>query len=73
MATTIAGLIPMAFFGGSLWSPLAVATIVGDVASTFLILVLMPVIYSLLVRPKESKRAFRLWRSLWPRIFRREA
>jgi multidrug efflux pump subunit AcrB len=73
MATTIAGLLPMAFFGGSLWSPLAVATVFGDVASTFLILVLMPVIYSVLVRPKESKRAFRLWRRLWERLTRRDA
>jgi len=48
---------------------MAVATIFGDVASTFLFLVLMPVFYSTLVRPKESKRAFRLWR----RLFRREA
>jgi multidrug efflux pump subunit AcrB len=72
MATTIAGLLPMAFFGGSLWSPLAVATIFGDIASTFLILVLLPVFYSLLVRQKESERTFRLWRQLWQRIARRE-
>jgi multidrug efflux pump subunit AcrB len=73
MATTIAGLIPMAFFGGDLWSPLAVATIFGDLASTFLILVFMPVIYSLLVRQKEADRSFRLWRRLWQRLARSES
>ena len=63
--TTIAGLTPLAIWGGSLWSPLASAVIFGLLGATLLILVLLPVIYSLLVRQKEGERQQRLLSTLF--------
>ena len=40
--------------------------------TTVLILVVLPVIYSLLVPTKESERTFRLWRQLWQRLLHHE-
>ena len=37
-----------------------------------LILVVLPVIYSLLVPTKERERTFRLWQRLWQRLLHDE-
>ncbi len=70
--TTIAGMTPLAIWGGGLWSPLACALIFGLAGATFLILILLPVIYSLLVHPSEQRRAHALWSRLRRRLLRRE-
>jgi len=70
--TTIAGLTPLAIWGGSLWSPLASAVIVGLIGSTVLILVVLPVIYSLLVQQREAGREHRLLTALRRRMLSRE-
>ncbi|MCP3964353.1 MAG: efflux RND transporter permease subunit [bacterium] len=64
--TTIAGMTPLAIWGGGLWSPLAVALIFGLAGATVLILILLPVIYSLMVHPAEQHRGQALW-SRWRR------
>ena len=46
-ATTIAGMLPLAFSGSSLWPPLAWAMISGLLASTALTLVVVPASYQL--------------------------
>jgi multidrug efflux pump subunit AcrB len=66
--TTIAGLTPLAIWGGSLWSPLASSVIFGLVGATVLILVILPVIYSVLVGQKEGQRSLRLLRDLKQRV-----
>jgi multidrug efflux pump subunit AcrB len=48
-ATTVAGLMPLAFSSSTLWPPLAFAMISGLTASTFLTLVLIPAVYRLLL------------------------
>ncbi len=58
--TTIGGLTPLAIWGGSLWSPLACSIIFGLVGATVLILIVLPVVYSLLVGAREGRRAQRL-------------
>ncbi len=70
--TTIAGMTPLAIWGGSLWSPLACALIFGLAGATVLILVVLPVIYSVLVRQKEKYRSFTPWSRLRQRLLRRE-
>ena len=70
--TTIVGLTPLAIFGGSFWSPLACAVIFGLVGATLLILVVLPVIYSILVRPSEAHRTYRNWRRIRDRLLRQE-
>ena len=70
--TTIGGMTPLAIWGGSLWSPLASALIFGLAFATVLILVVLPVIYSLLVRQKERQRAYQLGPRLWQRLFSKE-
>jgi multidrug efflux pump subunit AcrB len=61
--TDTAGLLPLVLFGGSLWKPVAVVLCFGLTISTLLVLLIWPVIYSIMVRPKEGKRAFRFrWR-----------
>jgi multidrug efflux pump subunit AcrB len=67
--TTIGGLTPLAIWGGTLWSPLACAVIFGLIGSTVLILIVLPVIYSLLVRTGEGDREFRFWDVLGRRFF----
>lgn len=49
MATTVAGLLPLAF-SGTLWPPLAWAMISGLLASTVLTLVVVPALYRVLFR-----------------------
>ena len=58
--TTVFGLAPMAAgwgAGADLRAPLAVAVIGGLISATFLTLIVVPVVYSLLVRPGETVRA----------------
>jgi HAE1 family hydrophobic/amphiphilic exporter-1 len=58
--TTVFGLLPMALgwgAGADLRAPLAVAVIGGLISATFLTLIVVPVVYSLLVSPAESVRA----------------
>jgi HAE1 family hydrophobic/amphiphilic exporter-1 len=60
--TTVFGLLPMALgwgAGADLRAPLAVAVIGGLISATFLTLIVVPVVYSLLVSPAESVRAAR--------------
>ena len=57
--TTVFGLLPMALgwgAGADLRAPLAVAVIGGLISATFLTLIVVPVVYSLLVSPSESVR-----------------
>jgi multidrug efflux pump subunit AcrB len=67
--TTIGGLTPLAIWGGTLWSPLACAVIFGLIGATVLILIVLPVIYSVLVRTGEGDREFRFWNVLGRRFF----
>ncbi len=58
--TTVFGLLPMALgwgAGADLRAPLAVAVIGGLISATFLTLIVVPVVYSLLVTPGEPVRA----------------
>jgi HAE1 family hydrophobic/amphiphilic exporter-1 len=58
--TTVFGLIPMALgwgAGADLRAPLAVAVIGGLISATFLTLIVVPVVYSLLVSPREQVSA----------------
>jgi len=66
--TTIGGLTPLAIWGGTLWSPLACAVIFGLIGATVLILIVLPVIYSILVRTGEASREFRFWGVLRRRL-----
>lgn len=55
--TTIFGMLPMAIShttGSELWSPLSIAIIGGLTISTLVTLVFIPIIYSLLVKPKKA-------------------
>jgi HAE1 family hydrophobic/amphiphilic exporter-1 len=57
--TTVVGLLPMALgwgAGADLRAPLAVAVIGGLISATFLTLIVVPVVYSLMVSPAESVR-----------------
>jgi Cu/Ag efflux pump CusA len=53
--TTVAGLLPLALGGTTLWPPMAWAMISGLVASTSLCLLLVPALYRLLFL-RQSKR-----------------
>ena len=58
--TTVFGLFPMALgwgAGADLRAPLAVAVIGGLLSATFLTLIVVPVVYSLVVSPGETVRA----------------
>ena len=48
-ATTVAGLLPLAFSASTLWPPLALAMISGLLASTLLTLVVVPALYRVLM------------------------
>ena len=55
--TTIFGMLPMALStstGSELWSPLSIAIIGGLTISTMVTLVLIPTIYSLVVKPRKA-------------------
>jgi multidrug efflux pump subunit AcrB len=68
--STIVGLAPLAIWGGSLWAPLATALVFGDLVSTVLILLIMPVFYSLLVSPRERTRQYRIYPTIFHRLRR---
>ncbi|MEM1181396.1 MAG: efflux RND transporter permease subunit, partial [Acidobacteriota bacterium] len=64
MATTVAGLTPLAFAGATLWPPLAWAMISGLMASTVLTLMVIPALYKLFfTRPSLEGLGFRGARS----------
>ncbi|MDT8308124.1 MAG: efflux RND transporter permease subunit, partial [Bacteroidales bacterium] len=48
--TTIGGLLPLTLQGGSLWAPMGWTIIGGLLVSTFLTLLIVPVLYLLLIR-----------------------
>lgn len=52
--TTIGGMLPMAFIGGSLWMPLAITIISGLFFSTFLTLFIVPSLYYWFVNKREK-------------------
>ncbi len=52
MVTTVAGLLPLAFSGTTLWPPLAWAMISGLIASTSLTLLVIPALYKVLFTPR---------------------
>ncbi|MEE8526897.1 MAG: efflux RND transporter permease subunit [Thermoanaerobaculia bacterium] len=62
MATTVAGLLPLAFSNTSLWPPLAWAMISGLIASTFLTLLVLPALYKVLFDPPRWLGADRVRR-----------
>lgn len=45
--TTIFGLVPLTVFGGNLWAPMGITIIGGMITSTVLILIVVPILYSL--------------------------
>jgi multidrug efflux pump subunit AcrB len=53
--TTIGGLLPLTLRGGTMWAPMGWTIIGGLLVSTFLTLLVVPVLYSLLV--KENKKS----------------
>ncbi len=55
MATTVAGLTPLAFSNTTLWPPLAWAMISGLIASTVLTLLVIPALYKLLFTPPSGR------------------
>jgi multidrug efflux pump subunit AcrB len=50
VGATVLGLVPLAMHGGPLWQPLCYAQIGGLTVATFLTLLLVPVIYSIVVQ-----------------------
>jgi multidrug efflux pump subunit AcrB len=55
-ATTVMGLVPLAFSGSELFSPMAVSLMAGLIVSTFLTMVIIPVIYSLIENYIEKRK-----------------
>lgn len=55
--TAIGGLMPLALFGGSLYSPLAIVLIGGLISSTLLSRIVTPAMYLLVVRGDAAKTA----------------
>ncbi len=53
-ATTVAGLLPLAFSSSTLWPPMAWAIISGLLASTVLTLLVVPAICRLVIRPMPA-------------------
>jgi outer membrane protein TolC len=53
-ATTVAGLLPLAFSPSTLWPPLAWAMISGLIASTALTLVVVPALYRVIFGPRRQ-------------------
>lgn len=49
-ATTIGGLLPLTLSGGTLWAPMGWTIIGGLALSTFLTLMVVPVLYSLFTK-----------------------
>lgn len=55
--TTIMGLFPLAISGSSLFSPMAVSLMAGLIVSTFLTMVIIPVIYSMIETFIEKRKS----------------
>jgi HAE1 family hydrophobic/amphiphilic exporter-1 len=58
-ATTILGMLPLAMSAGSgseLWSPMGIAVIGGLIFSTFVTLVLVPVVYAMFSKHGERNK-----------------
>jgi multidrug efflux pump subunit AcrB len=53
--TTIGGLLPLTLGGGTLWAPMGWTIIGGLIASTFLTLMVVPVLYKLFVKNGDVK------------------
>ncbi|MFQ6041743.1 MAG: efflux RND transporter permease subunit [Candidatus Poribacteria bacterium] len=53
-ATTIGGLLPITLRGGTLWAPMGWTIIGGLMASTFLTLIIVPVLYRIFTRMKTN-------------------
>lgn len=51
-STTIIGLMPLWFFGGEMWRPMAIVIVCGLAFSTVLTLILCPVLYSVFLNVK---------------------
>lgn len=56
-ATTVTGLLPLAFSSSTLWPPMAWAIISGLIASTMLTLLVVPAVCRLSLRPPKSKES----------------
>ncbi|MBN1107345.1 MAG: efflux RND transporter permease subunit [Bacteroidales bacterium] len=66
-ATTILGMLPLALSKGSgseLWRPMGIAVIGGLIFSSFVTLVLVPVIYAVFVKKTEKKKSERIYSEL---------
>lgn len=66
-ATTILGMLPLALSKGSgseLWRPMGIAVIGGLIFSSFVTLVLVPVIYAVFIKRTEKKRSKRIYSEL---------
>ena len=70
-ATTVAGLLPLAFSPSTLWPPLAVAMISGLLAATFLTLVMVPAVYRFILDTSKTRRRLPWIRKLRCRLARR--
>jgi HAE1 family hydrophobic/amphiphilic exporter-1 len=58
--TTILGMLPLAMStgdGSEIWSPMGIAVIGGLIFSTFITLLLVPVVYHLFVRKSDTRKA----------------
>jgi HAE1 family hydrophobic/amphiphilic exporter-1 len=63
-ATTILGMLPLAMSSGSgseLWSPMGVAVIGGLIFSTFVTLVIVPVVYAIFAKRGERNKSLALY------------
>jgi multidrug efflux pump subunit AcrB len=54
--TTVGGLLPLYFFGGSLWKAMSAVLMFGLLVSTFLTLLVIPCMYALIVGDREQKK-----------------
>jgi multidrug efflux pump subunit AcrB len=54
--TTVGGLLPLYFFGGSLWKAMSAVLMFGLLVATFLTLIVIPSMYALIVKDREEKR-----------------
>lgn len=55
-STTIGGLLPLTLYGGSLWQPMGWTIIGGLIASTFLTLMVVPVLYKIFTKNGEMQK-----------------
>jgi HAE1 family hydrophobic/amphiphilic exporter-1 len=66
-ATTILGMLPLALSSGSgseLWSPMGIAVIGGLIFSSFVTMILVPVVYAMFVRRGERKKSISAYSDL---------